>query len=196
MCIRGSWGPEMGCCAVCQVASVASDSLWLHGLQPALLFCPRDSPGKNTGVGCHALLQGIYLTQGVNPSLLRLLHWQVGSLPLAPPGKPPEWEGHPSYPFTWRHSWGLCLKVRRSQRVNVPGLSLDSDRLNQNSSLPQQSWVILDMSLIYRVGAILYHMCVYALHIFLRVKWVNVDKNPGLPKGLSGKESACQCRRC
>ena len=42
---------------------------------------------KNTGVGCHALLQGIFLTQGLNPRLLHLLHWQAGSLPLAPPGK-------------------------------------------------------------------------------------------------------------
>ena len=48
-----------------------------------------DSPGKNTGVGCHALLQGIFPTQGLNPRLLGLLHWQVGSLPRAPPGKPP-----------------------------------------------------------------------------------------------------------
>ena len=45
------------------------------------------SPGKNTGVVCHALLQGIFPTQGSNPHLLHL-HWQVGSLPLAPPGKP------------------------------------------------------------------------------------------------------------
>ena len=43
-----------------------------------------DSPGKNTGVGCHALPQEIFVTQGSNPGLL---HWQVGSLPLAPPGK-------------------------------------------------------------------------------------------------------------
>ena len=42
-----------------------------------------DPPGKNTGVGCHALLQGIFLTQGLNPCLLCLLHWQVGSFPLA-----------------------------------------------------------------------------------------------------------------
>ena len=47
-----------------------------------------DSPGKNTVVGCHALLQGIFLTQGSNMHLLCLLCWQVGSLPLAPPGKP------------------------------------------------------------------------------------------------------------
>ena len=38
--------------------------------------------------GCHALLQGIFSTQGSNLHLLYLLHWQVGSLPLAPPGKP------------------------------------------------------------------------------------------------------------
>ena len=47
-----------------------------------------DSPGKNTGVGCHALLQGIFLTKGLNPHLLHVLHWQVGSLPLVPSGKP------------------------------------------------------------------------------------------------------------
>ena len=51
------------------------------------LLCQWDSPGKNTGVGCHALLQGVFLTQGSNLGLLCLLHWQVGSLPLAPPGK-------------------------------------------------------------------------------------------------------------
>ena len=38
----------------------------VHGI----LLCPWDSPGKNIGVGCHALLQGIFLTQGSNPGLL------------------------------------------------------------------------------------------------------------------------------
>ena len=37
--------------------SVVSDSLWSHGLEPTRLLCPWDSPGKNTGVGCHFLLQ-------------------------------------------------------------------------------------------------------------------------------------------
>ena len=49
--------------------SVMSDSLRPHGRQPARLLCPWDSPGKNTGVGCHALLQGIFPTQGSNPDL-------------------------------------------------------------------------------------------------------------------------------
>ena len=42
--------------------------------------CPWDYPGTNTGVGCHFLLQGIFPTQGWNPHLLCLLHWQVTSL--------------------------------------------------------------------------------------------------------------------
>ena len=58
--------------------SVASDSLQLHGLYPMLL-CPWDFPGKNTGVGCHFLLQGIVPTQGSNLHLLCLLHWQTDS---------------------------------------------------------------------------------------------------------------------
>ena len=52
---------------------------------PHQLLSPWNSPGKNTGVGCCALLQGIFLTQGSNLHLLHLLHWQAGSLPLMPP---------------------------------------------------------------------------------------------------------------
>ena len=44
--------------------------------------------GKNAGVDCHTLLLGIFPAQGSNPLLLCLLHWQVGSLTLVPPGKP------------------------------------------------------------------------------------------------------------
>ena len=51
-------------------------------------LCPWDSPGQNTGVGCHFLFHGIFLTQGSNSCLLSLPHWQEASLPLAPPGKP------------------------------------------------------------------------------------------------------------
>ena len=61
---------------------------WPYGLWFARLLYPWDSAGKNTGLGCHALLQGLFLTEGLNLHLLRLLHWQVGSLSLVPPGKP------------------------------------------------------------------------------------------------------------
>ena len=51
-----------------------------HGiLQARILEC-----------GCHALLQGVFLTQGSNLCLLGLLHWQADSLPLVPLGKPKE----------------------------------------------------------------------------------------------------------
>ena len=47
------------------------DSVRPHRRQPTRLPCPWDSPGKNTGVGCHFLLQGIFPTQGSNRGLLR-----------------------------------------------------------------------------------------------------------------------------
>ena len=53
-----------------------SDSLRPHGLQPARFLCPWDFPGKNTGVGCHFVLQRIFPTQGLNQCLL---HWQEDS---------------------------------------------------------------------------------------------------------------------
>ena len=58
--------------------SVVSDSLRAHGL------CLWNSLGKNTEVGCHSLLQGIFPTQGLNPESLVL---QADSLPFEPPGK-------------------------------------------------------------------------------------------------------------
>ena len=67
---------------------VLSNSLQPRGLRPARLLRPWDSPGKSTGVVCHALPQGIFLTRGSNSSLLSVLHGQAGSLPLAPRGKP------------------------------------------------------------------------------------------------------------
>ena len=58
------------CVFLCVRQSVVSDSLQLHGLQPTRLLCPRNSPGKNTGVGCHFFLQGIFLMQEQNLGLL------------------------------------------------------------------------------------------------------------------------------
>ena len=61
---------------LCNPMDCSSQSSSVHG----------DSPGKNTGVASHFLLQDIFLTQGSNLCLLCLLHWQVGSLPLVPLG--------------------------------------------------------------------------------------------------------------
>ena len=71
----------------CKKPLQSCPTLRLHGLQPARLLCPWDSPGKNTGVAYSALLQGIFPTQGSNPRLLHLLYWQEGSSLLVPPGK-------------------------------------------------------------------------------------------------------------
>ena len=68
--------------------SVMSDSFeTLLGLQPTRLLCSWDFSGKNTGVVCHFLLQGMFSNRGSNLCLLCLLHQQVASLPLAPPEK-------------------------------------------------------------------------------------------------------------
>ena len=56
-----------------------SDSSQPHGLQPARLLCPWDSLGKNTGLGCRALLQGI---EPISPAL------QADCLPFELPRKP------------------------------------------------------------------------------------------------------------
>ena len=84
---------------------------------PPGYLCPWDSPGKNTGVGCHALLQGIFLTQGSNPNLLGLLHWQVDSLPLAPP-----WEAPMLYVYLNKSGEKKCLKkafLHKTQRLKT-----------------------------------------------------------------------------
>ena len=70
---------DTDCCCL----GIVSNSLQPSGLQLARLFCPQDSPGKNTGVGCHFLLQGDLPDPGMEPLLLGLLHWQAGSLPLS-----------------------------------------------------------------------------------------------------------------
>ena len=68
----------------CSAASVMSDSVtpWTVAHQAPLSV---GFPSKNTGVGCHFLLQGFFLTQGSNS---HLLHWQAGSLPLGHQGSP------------------------------------------------------------------------------------------------------------
>ena len=59
-----------GTSTVCVLSrSVTSDSLWPHGLYPTRLRCPWGFSRQEYGVGCHALLQGIFPTQGSNPGL-------------------------------------------------------------------------------------------------------------------------------
>ena len=91
------------------LSNLTNQASWKHDTESLTTYCakylqscptlcdPMDcsSPGSrvhrilqaDTGVGCHFLFQGIFLTQGSNPCLLCLLHWQAGSLPLVPPGR-------------------------------------------------------------------------------------------------------------
>ena len=65
--------------ALCDPMAWSSPGSYVHGILQT----------KNTGMNSHSLLQGIFPTQGLNPYLLCLLHWQVNSLPSEPAGKPP-----------------------------------------------------------------------------------------------------------
>ena len=63
------------CLTLCDRMDCSPAGFSVHGILQA----------RNTGVGCHFLLQGIFPTEGPIPCLLSLLHWQTGSLPLGPP---------------------------------------------------------------------------------------------------------------
>ena len=68
---EGSQTQNSKCCVILLLlfSCSVSNSWRPHGLYPARLLCPWDSPGENTGVGCHVLLQGSFRTQGSNPYL-------------------------------------------------------------------------------------------------------------------------------
>ena len=79
-----------------------SNSLQPYELQPARLLCPWDSPGKNIGMDCHALLQGIFLTQALNLCPLCPLH---GSQDLPDTGTEPV---SPTSPAFLTQALNLC----------------------------------------------------------------------------------------
>ena len=95
--------PPMDLHACMLSSSIVSNSLQLRGLQPTRLLSPWDFPGKNTRVDCHFLLQGIFLTQGLNP---HLLPWQVDSLPLSHWGT--------MHLITEKMRYSLCPLIKKS----------------------------------------------------------------------------------
>ena len=66
------------CC--CLVSKSCLTLMQSHGPLPTWFLCPWDFPDKNTRVGCHFLLQGVFLTQGSNPHLLHWATWEAQSL--------------------------------------------------------------------------------------------------------------------
>ena len=118
---------------VVRACSVMSNSLWPHGLQPTRILCPWDSPGKNAGEGCHFLLQGIFPTQGSNPHLLRLLHWQADSLPLS----------HLGSPVSIWYTWAI-LTQRRGKHNQLDSLCIILCKWNKTKHIqtpPKGHWV-------------------------------------------------------
>ena len=111
------------------LCSVLSDSQ-LPGLRPARLLCPWNVPGKNTGVGCHFLLQGIFPTQGSNQGLLRcrriLYHWAT-------------WEaGSSSQPLTGNY----CESPRSGLKVSRVIFQMFSTRDEEISEVREiQRWI-------------------------------------------------------
>ena len=78
-------------CVWAQLLNLCLTLLRPHVLEPIRLLCPWDFPSENTGVGCHALLQGMFPTVGSNPLLLCLLHcrpvlycWATGEATFIP----------------------------------------------------------------------------------------------------------------
>ena len=96
---------------------MVSSSLWPHGL-PARLLRPWNSPGKNTGVGCHFLLQGIFPAQGSN-SCLR--HWQEDSLPLCHLGA--DWSGRKEFIQGDWHSHRVTTSWKHMRHTSPAPLS-------------------------------------------------------------------------
>ena len=87
--LQRNWPEKVSSLSTCMLSHFSHvqlcATLWAVATR---LLCPWDSQGKPTGVDCLAFFQGIFPTQGSNPWLLHLEYWQVGSLLLAPPGKP------------------------------------------------------------------------------------------------------------
>ena len=78
------WGAVLGCSFMSDPWQSHGQAIPWTGNPMDRLLGPWDSPGKDTGLSCHALLQGIFPTQGQNPGL----PLQMDSLPSEPPRKP------------------------------------------------------------------------------------------------------------
>ena len=78
VCIRSDQCPVsswfLGKISASAAASFVSGSVWPHGLRPARLLCPWDSLGKSSRLGCHALLQGVFPTEGSNLHCRQVLY--------------------------------------------------------------------------------------------------------------------------
>ena len=103
-------------------------TLWTVAHQPLCLWA---SPSKNTAMGCHALLQGIVQTQGLNPRLPRLLHCRFFT--AEPPGKPQN----------------NCTQGKRNPETCPEKWKLRCYKLESSSSWVQRGWQLLSELLFF-----------------------------------------------
>ena len=112
---RGAWWITVHVlCLVSQLCPTLCNPMDPMDYSPPGPSVDEDSPGKNTGVGCHALLQGIFPTQGSSPGLS---HWRWILYDLSHQGSPTilEWVAYPfsrrsSRPRNW--TWVSCIAGR------------------------------------------------------------------------------------
>ena len=110
------------CVCACAVFRVVSNSSRPHGLKLTSLLCPWDFPGKNTGAGCHLLLQGICPTQGSDLHLLCPVSPALagGFFTTVAPGKPII-----SNLEILKSIWEVALKLyAKSSRFYIRNLSI------------------------------------------------------------------------
>ena len=151
-----------------------SDSLRPHQLQPARLLCPWNSQGKNTGVGCHSLLQGIFPTQGSNPGLPHC-RWILYHL------------SHQGSPRDSLWSYFLLLSPWKTEHfLLVEGCLLSFPRLHLQCSghpmHPTESWGHLSRYRPHWIWGLQYKKIWSVLYIFISEKpwpswiWVSTQK--------------------
>ena len=113
---------------------------------PPISSVHGNSPGKNTRVGCHALLQGTFPTQGSSPRLLCLLHLQTGSLPLVPLGKPQSMVHFPlnrsSRGWTGRCPKGACQRAVPAVACSWMCISGQEGRCTWHPREQVEKWVL------------------------------------------------------
>ena len=122
-----------------------------------------DSPGKNTGEGCHFLLQGVFLTQESNPCLFGFLHWQADSLPLVPPGKAQLENVIFSKSLLKQWNMNILVFIIFFQRYSC----LKNSSWNAHDRHYLELWVVLHQTIIaYRFLLMLYDWY-FALNMFI-----------------------------
>ena len=135
-----------------QLVAQSCLTLQLHGLQPARLLCPWNSPGKNTGMDYHSLHQWIFLTQGLNPGLL---HFRQSHYHLNHQESPTEFQTFPT--FT---SFGFVFFFP-SCSFSAPGFSQGSHNTFSCASFDVFSlaFSFMALTLLMRNDWLLYRMC-------------------------------------